>query len=56
MDEMADAEVHPMLPVHSEEHLSQLRSLDKDPTSRKVFARRQVCQIPGERFRIRFDG
>jgi len=42
LDEMADAEMHPMLTIYSEEHLSRLRRLDYDPSSGQVFARRQV--------------
>jgi len=50
LDEMADAEVRPMLPVYSEKHLSLLWILDQNSASSKVFTGRQVRKISGERF------
>ena len=40
MDEMADAEMHPVHAVYPERHLSLLWILDKNPASGEVFARR----------------
>ena len=40
MDEMANAEMHSMLTIHSEKHLSVLRVFDQGPASCKIFTRR----------------
>ncbi len=49
MDEMADEEVHPMLTIYSERHLSLLWIRDQNTSPSKVFARRQVRKVPSER-------
>jgi len=55
LDEVANAEVQSMLPVHYEGYLSLLWIINQDPASCEVFAGRQVRQIQGEEFGIRLD-
>jgi hypothetical protein len=49
LDEMVDAEMREMLPVHTSSDLSKLRVADQESTSGQVLARRQVRSISIER-------